>query len=410
LVAHEGEPIPPPAPTPGNWDNLSPPVLVGPGAAFNANNGFAVWAAAPGQMPAAQAYSGLAAPGTGAAFEFLDQPAGNAAGTLLFRATVGTANDMGLWSVVNGALGEVAAPGMQAPGAPAGAAFVEVGLQPSLAAGDAAAFWARITGGGTSPAEDTGIWAWTAQGVSAVAREGDAAPGLAGVFIGPLGEHPAAGGGSVAFTSNLLGQSIDAGNNSAVWLSRGGVLTALAREGDQAPRLPSGVLFAGFNEPAVNESGQVMFVARLRGAGVTPAAASVLYSTDTAGRLYPVVRTGDFVDVGSGPMRMVDEIIFDNDPSSGRTQFIAGGVSIFKLVFRDPSAPPSMALSQGVETAAFRCAADIDGSGALNINDFVFFMSAYASGNIRATDFTGDGVLNINDFIFYMSAIAGGCP
>lgn len=411
LVAQEGQAGPPPFPPPGTWANISPPAMPGSAVSFNANNGAAAWAAAPGQTPAAPAIRGQPAPGTAGNFDFSDQPAANTAGTFVFRATTTDAGaSMGLWSVTASGFAPIAVVGTPAPGAPSGASFVEFGLQPTVAAADTVAFWARISGGGVSPAEDTGIWTATPQGLAVVAREGDAVAGQTSLFIGPIGQHPAAGGGTVAFTSNLLGLGVDASNNSGVWARIGGALLLLGREGAQAPRLPSGVAFAGFSEPWVNESGQVMFLARLRGTGVTPASNTVLYSTDTAGHALPLVRTGDFFDVGSGPARMVDEIIFDNDPSSGRTQFIPGGVSIFKLVFRDTTAPPSMALSSGLFTATFRCAADIDGSGQLNINDFIFYMSAFASKNIRAADFTGDGQLNINDFIFFMSAFAAGCP
>src|SRR5205085_5814426 len=80
LVAHEGDPQP--APGTVNWANLPPPTLSGGGAAFNSNNGSGVWTAAPGNGPVPVARTGDPAPGTTGMFSFLDQPVGNAAGTL----------------------------------------------------------------------------------------------------------------------------------------------------------------------------------------------------------------------------------------------------------------------------------------------------------------------------------------
>ncbi|MFN0131873.1 MAG: GC-type dockerin domain-anchored protein [Phycisphaerales bacterium] len=55
------------------------------------------------------------------------------------------------------------------------------------------------------------------------------------------------------------------------------------------------------------------------------------------------------------------------------------------------------------------CAADFDGSGALNILDFVSFNNTYQAGDMRA-DLTGEGLLNINDYIAFQSAYSVGCP
>jgi hypothetical protein len=295
--------------------------------------------------------------------------------------------------------------------------FTEAGLQPAMAtgAGNPVAFWAKVTGGGTSAADDTGIWAGPAAAPQLVARETGPAPGVpAGVVYGPFGQHPAvSASGGVAFRSDLLGTGVDAGNNSAVFADGGSGLALVAREGSQAPRLPEGVLFAGFNEPAMNEGGQAAFVARLRGAGVTSGNNGALFLTDTTGRLFPVVRTGDLFEVGSGPARLVDEVLFDSEPSTGRGQLVsgaAGGVIIFKLVFRDPTLPPSQAYSHGLFTATLRCLADLSGDGALNVNDFVSFSAAFAAGDLRAADFSGDGRLNVNDFVSFQQAFAGGCP
>lgn len=81
----------------------------------------------------------------------------------------------------------------------------------------------------------------------------------------------------------------------------------------------------------------------------------VLYATDTRGYRYPLTRTGDLILVRGGSVRLVDEIVFDHDPGSGRG-------------------------------------------------------AAFAGTNLRAADFAADGRLNVNDFIAFQAAFVAGCP
>src|SRR5205085_10277004 len=106
------------------------------------------------------ARTGDPAPGTTGMFSFLDQPVGNAAGTLLVRATTTTSGpgSPSLWSVSGTAISPLAVAGSPAPGTAAGTVFAEGALQPSITTGDRVAFWARLTGGGANPGDDTGIW------------------------------------------------------------------------------------------------------------------------------------------------------------------------------------------------------------------------------------------------------------
>ncbi len=54
------------------------------------------------------------------------------------------------------------------------------------------------------------------------------------------------------------------------------------------------------------------------------------------------------------------------------------------------------------------CYADCDGSGALNVNDFICFQTRFALGAPYA-DCDGDGVRNVNDFICFQTRFALGC-
>jgi hypothetical protein len=59
-------------------------------------------------------------------------------------------------------------------------------------------------------------------------------------------------------------------------------------------------------------------------------------------------------------------------------------------------------------SGTFVCPADFDGNGALEIDDFVSFQTAFAVGLERA-DFDLDGSLTIDDFIAFQTAFAVGC-
>lgn len=58
---------------------------------------------------------------------------------------------------------------------------------------------------------------------------------------------------------------------------------------------------------------------------------------------------------------------------------------------------------------ALVCLADCDGSGALNILDFVCFQQKFVSGDLGA-DCDGSGALNILDFVCFQQAFQAGCP
>ena len=54
------------------------------------------------------------------------------------------------------------------------------------------------------------------------------------------------------------------------------------------------------------------------------------------------------------------------------------------------------------------CPADFNRDGVVNILDFIAFLNAYTTGDLRA-DFSGNGVLDPLDFPFFMNAVAVGC-
>lgn len=292
--------------------------------------------------------------------------------------------------------------------------------------------------GGVTPNNDAGIFvvqsATSAQGPRV--REGDAAPGAGpGVFFSSFSrQFPIAGGGTslafLALRATITGEGVSNLNNSGIWLMPHTLPsppapTLIAREGDQVPRLPEGTFYASFSDPVVNEAGQVVFLARLRGPAVAQETSVVFMATERAGlsptypagSVAPLVRTGDMSDVGGGEVRKVDEIIFDSGAAgSGAVAFGRHGMLVFKLGFRDsivpPPPPPQLAFTftQGLFTATIRCLADINADGALTVADFIAFQGAYVLGDLRTCDFSENGVLSVVDFSAFQSAFVSGCP
>lgn len=54
------------------------------------------------------------------------------------------------------------------------------------------------------------------------------------------------------------------------------------------------------------------------------------------------------------------------------------------------------------------CAADFNGDGIANVQDFLAYLTAYDGGEPRA-DINGDGVINVQDFLAFLTAYAAGC-
>lgn len=54
------------------------------------------------------------------------------------------------------------------------------------------------------------------------------------------------------------------------------------------------------------------------------------------------------------------------------------------------------------------CPADLDGNGAVDVNDFFMYLDLFAAGDPRA-DFNGDGTIDVSDFFAFLDAFAAGC-
>jgi hypothetical protein len=250
------------------------------------------------------AREGDVAPGTGgAAFSWdpvnafvFDDPTIDDAGQIAFRARldgpgVTDDNDRGIFA--SGAL--VVRTGDIAPGT-GGAVFSDLG-DPALTASGEAVYNARLDGPGITSANETGFF--TSGGP--LVRRGDAVPDIGGaVFTGFVGIRPALNdAGEQAFVGRVDGPGITVDDELAVFAA--GAL--VAREGDLAPGA-GGAAFDSFFFSGLNNAGDVVFDARLRGAGITLANNDALFAW-RGGAFEMILREGGLIDIGGGDLREV---------------------------------------------------------------------------------------------------------
>lgn len=219
--------------------------------------------------------------------------------------------DTGIWSQgagAGGTLGLVARNGDPAPGLPAGTVFtgftnIEVPSPPQIGGGRTY-FIAALSGFSTS---EFSLWEHDGQSLIPVVVHGDPAPGLPGAMLSTPGAA-VNGNGDAIVRASLFGAGVSTSSDEALFTNRSGALERIAREGDQAPGTPAGVVFgvgglgaspATFNEVAFNEAGRVAVQADLLGADVNSFNDEALF-VEQGGALTLLVREGDPAPAGSG--------------------------------------------------------------------------------------------------------------
>ena len=118
------------------------------------------------------------------------------------------------------------------------------------------AFEARFTGPGGTGARD-GIFTYSNGQVQPVVLNTQAVPGVQDRTFSQFLGLAINGTGQIVFVASVKGQ--DATETSGVFLAAGGVITTLVLEKDRAP-YADGRSFGKFGQPAINEAGKVAFV------------------------------------------------------------------------------------------------------------------------------------------------------
>lgn len=158
------------------------------------------------------------------------------------------------------------------------------------------AFRCTLSGAGVDATNDGVILSEGSGNIGLVAREGDQAPGMtSGVLYGSLDQVLFNDSGQTAIRATLIGSGVDLSNDQSVWSDRTGSLTLVSREGSQAPGTPDGVHFGRIMSSsfiAMNNAGQTGFSILLTGTGVDSTNSSGIWS-ENSGTLGLVARAGD---------------------------------------------------------------------------------------------------------------------
>jgi hypothetical protein len=332
------------------------------GAGVHAGNDQGVWTGTAGALQLA-ARKGDPAPGlpAGVFVGSLADPVLNGAGHLALSGTltgpgVTPADDAALWFGPAQALQVVARKGDSLPGLPAGTALAGFSLGPVINDAGQIALGGLLSGAGVDSSNDQAIWAGLPGGLTLAVREGDAAPGLApGVRFAGFGSPGATAllinaGGQLSLRANLDGPGVSGANDTGLWVQESGQWQLVAREGDQVPGLPAGVVFAEpfpggspFGDPLLNARGQLAFLASLAGPGVTPANHSALVATRPDGAMELIAQSGDVFDLGGGDLRTIfsltlysGTILTSSGGEDGRPMaFNDAGQLTFRMTFTD---------------------------------------------------------------------------
>ena len=118
-----------------------------------------------------------------------------------------------------------------------------------------------------------------------VALTGQSAPGTAAgvnyeVFLGP----PAVDIGQVVYFARLTGAGVTGANEAAIYAGPAAGPQLVARTGNAAPGTAAGVNYSGLDgSPSLNGTGQVAYLASLTGTGITTANNAAIYAGPVAG-------------------------------------------------------------------------------------------------------------------------------
>jgi len=247
-------------------------------------NETAIYSEGKGQGLEVLAREGNAAPGTNLEFEALTTgttpflgPSGVAAfaGELRPHSTT----DIGIWSDQSGTLELVVREGEQVPGLPPGVTLRSIAQSTPISInpeGNLAFIGSLCTCSDLATPGSAVLVQDRPNGFRLVTASGEQAPGLDnGVLFRSFtsfGNDESIGfnnSGEIAFFSDLTGTGVSDSNESSLWSEGGGELHLVAREGNQAPDVEDGLVFARFGagltgNVALNDHGEVVFTAPLR--------------------------------------------------------------------------------------------------------------------------------------------------
>ena len=316
-------------------NNFGEVVITGFLDASDTTNDEGIWAGLPGTISLV-ARKGDLAPDTAEVFRSTRNPDLNDNGEIVFRGILETDPvTQGLWFGTLGAITALALEGDPAPGA-LGRTFHTFGPQPYLNNAGEVAFRAFLDHSDISNSQ--GIWGGAPGGLQLLVREGDTAPGTSGKTFTAVTSVVFNEAGGIAFYGEL--DVADSASNEGIWSGQGGNIQLVAREGMEAPGAP-GRTFGRLIpiRPALNDLGEVGF-------------GTFLDASDTSndhgfwvgapGSLQLLVREGDVLEVRPGDFRtvMLADMLGDSDVNGVRgrqTGFNASGQVALLIRFANGS-------------------------------------------------------------------------
>ncbi len=221
------------------------------------------------------ARDGDPAPGTpgGATFKGFSQVVINNLGVTAFvgglaGSGVTTDNDTGIWGGTASSLGLAAREDASAPGALGDTRFAQFQF-PSLNNLGQVEFFAQLRGSAVNSGNGYGTWAGLPGAIQLAYRNGDPLPGVnPGINVSTAAFPVYSNTGQVAFAGIYEDPNLP-GAQFGVWAGAPGVITAVAVPGQQAPGFAAGVQFRSALLPTINPGGQVAYLARVEGPGIT---------------------------------------------------------------------------------------------------------------------------------------------
>ena len=219
------------------------------------------------------------------------------AAVVVFAAVVGTSKTVTIAAGQEGIFQTraVVLAGDPAPGTPPGVCLTDV-YTPSLNDHEEIVLGAIVDGPGVTESNDRGYWVATPVGLALIAREGDQAPGVPNGVVfrnDAFSQHPCLSiAARATFRAYLAGPGIDPSNDEGIWSGTPGSVVLVARMGDPAPGTAAGVTYAQLWNPVANAVGELAFWGRLTGSGVTGANEEGVW-IGTPGNLSILARSGD---------------------------------------------------------------------------------------------------------------------
>lgn len=307
--------------------------------------------------------------------------------------------------------------GWSVPGIP-GATYARFTNAVSVGHRAELAFTALLTGPGITQLNASSVWLI---GYGLVARGAQAAPGL------PEGVRHLEFGSPVVYgrergvmvVSSLIGEGVVPANNTALFAGPAGALGVVARAGDRAPGTPEGVVIGPFDAlrdqtaAYVNAKGDVVFISRLRGEGVTTANDLAVFVREAGGPLRLVLREGGTVRV-NGVDRVVGEILnaspnqdggpwMSNGDDGRRTILNRHGECFLVVRFTDGGSALLKA-----QAAARPCPADFNADRFIDCFDYLDYVAAFEGGDPSA-DQNEDEFVDYFDYDTFVEFFEVGC-